>query len=123
MTAVDDRMSSLLSGLCAQQRLIRERELIKLKSLMSDQKLTNDLLSHILRELESTQNWESAAGLISAATELLPVCTQTQVTTLYDYSIKLLDHDESRVRKGSGELMAKAGIYIVQSSLSSKYQI
>ena len=80
---------------------------------MSDEKLTNELLLHILRELESTHNWESAAGLISAATELLPVCTSAQVTTLYDYSIKLLDHGESRVRKGSGELMAKAGIYMI----------
>ena len=78
MTAVDDRMSSLLTGLCAQQRLTRERELIKLKSLISDEKFTTDLLSHILREIQNTANWESAAGLISASIELLPVCSDAQ---------------------------------------------
>ena len=106
--ANNEKMSTLLTGLCAQQRLIRERELIKLKTLMNDQELTGPLLTHILAELTNTSKWEQAAGLIAAASALLPVCETAQIEALYEHALVLLDHDESRVRKQAGELMAKA---------------
>ena len=65
--------------------------------------LISTILSRLseLDRIESGEScWESAAGLIGAAVFLLNFCSNIQIDILYNLSLKHLDHQEFRVRKG-----------------------
>ena len=81
---------------------------IKVKKFVTNVEFSELLISTILSRLsglgisESGEScWESAAGLIGASQNLLNFCSNNQINILYNLSLKYLDHQECRVRKGT----------------------
>jgi len=105
----EEKVTSIINGLCANQRLKRERELLEVKKKITDSDFITRLIETILTRLSNisseTDQWEAAAGLIAASVQLLNYCSEKQINLLYDLSFEHLDHQECRVRKESGELL------------------
>ena len=98
-------IDTILTGLCSSQRLQRERHLLQVKNVDEQQK--QQLVLATLTKLRSDSlPWEASSGLLSAAVHLLPHFSDTQLEATYLLALSYLDHDESRVRQSSGELLA-----------------
>lgn len=124
--ADEEKVNSIITGLCANQRLKRERELLEVKKMIDNEDFTKKLIETILTRLSNISfekdQWEAAAGLISASVRLLDYCNEQQTSLLYDISLRHLDHQESRVRKESGELLTSCVLKLNQEEkLKSTY--
>ena len=77
-------------------KIFRERELLEVKRKINDANFITKLIETILTRLSNisseTDQWEAAAGLISALVQLLNYCSEKQVILLYDLSFQHLDH-------------------------------
>ena len=56
-------------------------------------------------------SWESCSGLLSAAVHLLPDFSANQLSEVTRLALNHLDHDESRVRQNSGDLLANVAAH------------
>jgi len=98
-------IESILVGLCSSQRLQRERQLLVIKSVTDERK--RQLVDATMNKLTSDGlSWESCSGLLSAAVHLLPDFSANQLSEVTRLALNHLDHDESRVRQNSGDLLA-----------------
>ena len=106
----EEKVTSIINGLCANQRLkryvknkkrlmhrfFRERELLEVKKKITDSDFITRLIETILTRLSNisseTDQWEAAAGLIAASVQLLNYCSEKQINLLYDLSFEHLDH-------------------------------
>ena len=126
----EEKVTSIINGLCANQRLKRyvkpcpnlfyitpchklsfsERELLEVKKKITDVDFITRLIETILTRLSNisseTDQWEAAAGLISASVQLLNYCSEKQINLLYDLSFEHLDHQGLELFFGSKEIFS-----------------
>ncbi len=115
MSRSENMASSLvLEFLCSSQKIERDRGVVELNKLLNtaDDAEVKRLEASVQSLLEdATLTWESKHGALMGTKTLLSheKCSDEFVLLSKDYALRLLEHNESRVRLSAGALTCQHG--------------